>query len=736
MNFNHPQRPVRRGFHGPVLNSLKRLGLALVLSVAASLLPGRAAPAERPSSVLTLVREVRQLRLEAAALQIPVRLQGVITYYDVTNHNGIMIEMAFIQDETGGICLNFNGASPDPTTPPVSFGDLVELDGCTKAGKFSPSITGLQGRPLTLRRLGRAPLPTPLHPPLNRLLDPSLHDQWVEISAVLTRKWASSKRPVLYFNTGGLQFQAILPEPTDLTSIPASWLNQELRLRGVYSAMFNQRGQQYGLELYVQSAKQIELASGGAAQLFAEQAVPIPDLMRFSDGARERVRVKGIVWLQIPGVSLYLGGEDSGLLVQTTTRERLQRGQAVEVVGSPAPGEFGPCLRDAIIRAGEPGPAPEPVELLLEQALTADQDARLVRTRARLVDVFEGGDHRLILLQSGKLTFNARLLFSHPPDARAELIPGSWLELTGICSLNARDDWTPIDPAQSNYRTRLPSSFTLLVDSPTDVKVLRLPSWWTVDRVAWLAGGVGLLALLAFVWVALLRYEVGKQTNLLAASIQREGIREERARIARDLHDTLQQNLTGIMLQTNSAVKRLAVAPERAAEALELVRSMARHSLEEVRYTVLNLRAAELDHVELGQGVRELLASFGQPDSPEVRVVLPETACRLPGVILNHLLNFIREAVTNAIRHATASNIDVRIARNHEWLEVTIADDGKGFETTGTDHLNTGRFGLRGMRERALKMNAQYQLTSIPGRGTTVTLTLPLEENSATGKPA
>ena len=55
---------------------------------------------------------MRQLRLEAAALQIPVRLQGVITYYDVTNHNGIMIEMAFIQDETGGICLNFNGASP------------------------------------------------------------------------------------------------------------------------------------------------------------------------------------------------------------------------------------------------------------------------------------------------------------------------------------------------------------------------------------------------------------------------------------------------------------------------------------------------------------------------------------------------------------------------------------------------------------------------------------------------
>ena len=116
-------------------------------------------------------------------------------------------------------------------------------------------------------------------------------------------------------------------------------------------------------------------------------------------------------------------------------------------------------------------------------------------------------------------------------------------------------------------------------------------------------------------------------------------------------------------------------------------------------------------------------------------MVLPETACRLPGILLNHLLNFIREAVTNAIRHATASHIDVRIARNQELLEVMIADDGKGFETTGADPLNTGRFGLRGMRERALKMSAQYQITSILGQGTTVTLTLPLGGNPATGKP-
>jgi signal transduction histidine kinase len=701
--------------------------LALALLTATVALHGHAAAQGPPSAVLTLVSQVRQLSLAAAGFNTPVRLQGVITYYDAPN------QMAFLQDQTGGIY--FKETSSDRLASPVSLGDLVELSGFTKAGTFSPSITGFEGRPLTLRRLGRAPLPEPIRPPLNRLLDPSLHDQWVEISAVVTGERKSPTRLRLDLNTGGQQFQAVLPASADPLSIPPAWLHQELRLRGVYSALFNQRGQLFGFELFVQSPQQIEVAHGDAKGLFAEETLPVSELMRFKDGSKERVRVKGVVVLHIPGVSLYLRGEDRGLMVQTTIKERLQRGQAVEAVGSPAPGEFCPFLREAIVRAGELGPAPEPVELLPEQALTADREAELVRIKAQVTDLVKGDDDSLILLHSGRLTFKARLLFQPESGGRPQPIPGSWLELTGVCSLNAGDAWRAIDPSKPNLLQRSPTSFTLLVASPTDVNVLRLPSWWTVERVAWLAGGVGILALLALVWVALLRYEVGKRTHLLAASMQREGIREERARIARDLHDTLQQNLTGIMLQTNSAIKRLAVAPDRVAEALELVRSMARHSLEEVRYTVLNLRATELDYAELGQSVRELLASFGQPNPPKIRVVLPETACRLPGILLNHLLNFIREAVTNAIRHATASHIDVRIARNQELLEVMIADDGKGFETTGADPLNTGRFGLRGMRERALKMSAQYQITSIPGQGTTVTLTLPLGGNPVTGKP-
>ena len=150
----------------------------------------------------------------------------------------------------------------------------------------------------------------------------------------------------------------------------------------------------------------------------------------------------------------------------------------------------------------------------------------------------------------------------------------------------------------------------------------------------------------------------------------------------------------------------------------------------------MNLRASELDHAELGPAIRELLASFGQPDPPKVRLVLPETTCRLPGVTLNHLLNFIREAVTNAIRHADARNIAVQIAGNHESLEVKITDDGKGFETNRSEEVNGGHFGLRGMQERAVKIKAQYHVTSTPGKGTTVTLTLPLGEKANSGKLA
>jgi signal transduction histidine kinase len=702
-------------------------GIILALAAIIPCLHGADTPAPA-TNVLTSVREVRRLSLETAATRIPVRLEGVITYFDAG------YQMAFVQDKTGGIY--FKKAALGPDADPVSFGDLVELTGFTRAGKFSPSVRGWEGQPATVRRLATGTLPKPLRPRLPRLLDPSLHDQWVEVIAFLTDKWNSPKRLVLELNTGGLQFQGTLPAGTDPESIPSTWLNRELRLRGVYSALFDNRGQMIGVELFIQNADQIEIAEGNAARLFAEEFVPVEELMRFTEDNRERVRVKGVVVLQIPDVGLYLRGERNGLFVETTTKEVLRAGQSIEAVGRPAPGKFRPQLRDAMVRGGELGPAPEPIKLLPEQHLTGAADAELVRLKARLVGTFDAVDDRVILLQSGSLAFKARLLFDDNSTAQPPLIPGSLLELTGVCSLNAGSDWTPVDPAKPNQRQRLPSSFTLLVAGPGDLNVLRLPSWWTIERVAWLAGGAGLLALLAFGWVALLRHEVRKQTHLLTESVQRESTREERARIARDLHDTLQQNLAAIMLQTNSARKRLAATPERAAEALELAANMARHSLEEVRCTVWNLRAAQLDQAELGEAVRELMASFGQLEKPALRLRLPERACRLPGVVLNHLLNFIREAVTNAIRHARPENITVQIAQTQAALEVTIADDGVGFDTTQANGASTNHFGLCGMRERVAKMKAHHQLTSAPGTGTTIKLTVPLTTPAEPTKPA
>lgn len=725
LNSNSQNQTLRLPSPGARRKSGRRLALLLAL---AFLPAGRATGAEESTPVLSSVSEVRALSLDAAAEQIPVCLRGVITYYDLANG------MTFLQDNTGGIY--FRGARAGPAAAPITSGDLVELTGFTRAGKFSPSVAGKEGQPATLRWLAESPLPKPLRPRINHLLDPRLHDQWVEIIAFLTHAYVSPKCLVLELNTGGLQFQGTLPRATDPATVPASWVNRELRLRGVYSALFNARGQMIGMELFIQDATQIEVAEGNAARIFAEEYVAVRDLMRFTDGNRARVRVKGVVVLQIPGIGLYLRGEHNGLFVETTTKEILQPGQAVEAVGRPAPGKFRPVLCEALIRAGEPGPVPQPIELLPAQSLTTDADAELVRLKAQLVGTFDAADDRLILLQSGKHAFKARLLFKNKPGAGTELVPGSWLDLTGVCSLNAASDWTPVDPAKPNLRQRLPASFTLLVAAPGDVKVLRLPSWWTVAHVAWLAGGIGLVALLAFGWVFLLRYEVNKQAGLLTASVQRESTREERARIARDLHDTLQQNLAGILLQANSAKKRLAIAPERAAEALDLAANMTRHSLEEVRCTVWNLRTAQLDQVELSQAVRQLLASFEPPDQPPIRVVLPDTACPLPGVILNHLLNFIREAVTNSIRHGAPKIIDVEILRNQDRLELKIADDGNGFDTTCADGANSNHFGLRGMRERAAKMKAQYHLTSAPGRGTTITLTVPLDEARAGGPRA
>ena len=703
--------------HGCVDKRIRKCLLCVLVLVCSRVASGTAT--EKYES-LTSVQKVRQLSLREAGRAIVVRLEGVVTYYDAARRFG------FIQDETGGVHfvgLHFTEGSPGFDWPLISAGDLLLVHGVTSRGNFSPFVgivAHSEDPPLVT---GKAPLPLPVHLPAYRLLNPGNHNEWCEVHAILTGIDGTEDHTIVSFNSGGLQYQATLPSGSTETEALKEWLYTEVRVQGVCGALFNDERQMVGLELFVPGVEFIEPVGAGATELFDQKPVSIQKLLRFRDQSPERVLVQGVVLLQLPRQGFFLRSAGKGLWVETDTRMSLRPGEQVKAVGQPAPGELRPYLQHAIIQTTALGERPEPHSVKPTQAFSPDVDGDLVRITARLVDRLDLPNGHTMLLQAGNTTFSAR-----NPDKTLEwpqLVNGSWLELTGVCTVKAAGTWRPSDPDAPNRLSRLPASFTLLLGDASDIRVLHVPRWWTLERLAALAMGVALLAGLAFLWVALLRRRLRRQTALVVQTVERQTIQEERARIARDLHDTLQQNLTGIMHQINSISKRLLGPPDRMAESLDLASRMVQHSLKDVKCTIWNLRSEALHRADVNAVVEGALEPFLQQGGPRIHFSPFSLHCDLPGVTKHHLANIVREAISNAVQHAQANRIHVAVHANGSEFMIAIEDDGIGFDSNAVD-ATRGHFGLLGMRERIARMRGALQIQSQPNQGTCVTVTVPL----------
>lgn len=201
---------------------------------------------------------------------------------------------------------------------------------------------------------------------------------------------------------------------------------------------------------------------------------------------------------------------------------------------------------------------------------------------------------------------------------------------------------------------------------------------------------------------------------------------DERARLAREVHDTLAQAFVGISSQL--AVVESYMPPEDSPgrNALGIARRMAQHSLTEARRSVADLRSAALDELDLG-GALEVGAhqwTAGSGVQVDVRVV--GDASSVPENVAHHILRIAQEAVNNVIKHARARLLSLSLRVETQRLDLRIADDGCGFEPEGMFASQQGNFGLMGMRERAERIGGEFDLHSSPGRGTELTVTVPL----------
>jgi len=195
---------------------------------------------------------------------------------------------------------------------------------------------------------------------------------------------------------------------------------------------------------------------------------------------------------------------------------------------------------------------------------------------------------------------------------------------------------------------------------------------------------------------------------------------EERARVARDLHDQVNQSLTGVLLRLEAA--RAAAPPELAAELSE-TSTLAHQAMDELLAVARQLRPTALDDLGLKAAIAGQIEQLGQTgfevgfDSEgDLGGLAPDTQLVIYRVS--------QEAIGNAIRHSEGSRIAVSLRRLAGRVELSVADDGRGFSFA---EANTG-LGLGGMRERALLAGGDLATESRPGSGTTIRLTVPDRE--------
>lgn len=673
-------------------------------------------------TILTTTEQIRWLKPNIAAKRLPVRLRAVVTFLLETP--GAVD--GNLQDDSGGIYAWHLVASPPGIK--VHPGDYCEIEGDTSAGAFSPGVYCHR-----LKVLGPGEFPEPLRPTWGELVSGSLDAQWVEIEGIAL----SAPAEHLEIGTQGGHISCFVSRAEGLDR----FLNAVVRVRGVAVADWDQTRHVQGVHLNVPSGEFISVETPPPDNPSLMPARQIKDLLFYDPGepAFRRDKVTG----QIVGQrdrTYYLMNGTNGLRLHLKEDAKLTTGDLVEAVGFPeidnSAGTPLLTLREAEVRVTGHQALPAPVTIPLADLPDSAHDATLVTVQARLVNTGVYGADQVLELQAGARTFFARLDLNAgrlPP-----LLPDSRLDLTGVYVFD-----------NGSVTAQVASGpFELLLNSPADVRVLELPSWWTLRRAVMVISGMALLLLLGLVWISLLRQQVGRRTAQLSAAnrsleeeiaerkrAENELVRtrlqhlleQERTRIARDIHDELGCSLSQIRLLSEMARSQDGARPQLqthagqiSAKALE-----ATHVLDEIVWAV----DPQNDTLEsllsyLFSFASEYLALAGIRFRVDAPAQMPHHT--LTTQVRHQFYMAVKEMLTNIVKHANASEVWIRLRLEPDAACFTVEDNGRGFDLSAGMEDSPGASGLENMRQRFNEIGGQLTVESAPDRGACVKFVLPL----------
>lgn len=192
----------------------------------------------------------------------------------------------------------------------------------------------------------------------------------------------------------------------------------------------------------------------------------------------------------------------------------------------------------------------------------------------------------------------------------------------------------------------------------------------------------------------------------------------ERDRLAGEIHDSLQQGLSGLILQLDATLKLTDLTPD-VRSRLNVARNMVSFTRHEVQHAVWDLESPLLDEADLGSALKKM-ATLISPETPHVEITVSGSSTALSSSTRHHLLRIAQEAITNAVRHAAAKTIAIVLVCEPDAVSLSVTDDGNGFVPNDVLSNGIGHFGLRSLRGRAGKIGGEIHIQSAPGQGTSI----------------
>jgi signal transduction histidine kinase len=249
-------------------------------------------------------------------------------------------------------------------------------------------------------------------------------------------------------------------------------------------------------------------------------------------------------------------------------------------------------------------------------------------------------------------------------------------------------------------------------------------TWLVIGLETAVVGGIGALAVRArdelFRSVA---QNAELQAQLLAQA-REAGRLDERARVAREMHDTLAQGLTGIITQLEAAQQAGDRSPQ-----VEQATVLARESLTEARRSVLALRPTQLEEARLPDAIAMMAHRWSETSSVALTFTATGEPRRLPAELEITLFRAAQEALANVARHARASRVGLTVSYMDDVVLLDVRDDGIGFDPAAANrhdgHDDGRHFGLDAMGERLRQVGGELEIETAPGAGTAINARVP-----------